>query len=70
MNILIDSNDVNRTAFGENAAPKYRTNRHRGALPGLAEFQQQILAEKEVEIFEIAWFFGFYIQCLDMTGYA
>ena len=47
MNILIDSSNLNRTAFDETAAPKYRTNRNRGGLPGLAEFQQQMFTEKE-----------------------
>ena len=47
MNILIDSSNLGRTAFDENAGPKFRTHRNRGALPGLAEFQQQFFTERE-----------------------
>lgn len=47
MNILIDLNNLDRTAFDENDGPKYRTHRNREALPGLAEFQKQFFTEKE-----------------------
>ena len=48
MNILLDSTNLQRAAFDVSSAPKYRTNRNRGTLPGLAEFQKQILAETKV----------------------
>lgn len=45
MNILIDSINLQTTAFDDQSAPKYRVQRNRGALPGLAEFQKQIQSE-------------------------
>ena len=45
MNILVDSINLQKAAFNDPTAPKYRINRNRGALPGLAEFQKQIKCE-------------------------